>query len=677
MTCRKESAARVVPPPSILFVTLDTTRADAAGPDAIGVTTPSFNALAARGRRFRWAYAAVPQTLPSHTSMLTGLYPAGHGVHENARHVGETQVLVSERLHAAGYRTAAFVSSFALAKRFGLARGFDLYDDEFPGGRPERTAVETTDRVIAFLREWGVGSGESETGRSADTRHPTPDTQGKQPLFLWVHYYDPHYPYTPPEPFRSRYPKQPYYGEVGFMDSQLGRLAAAFQQQVKGPVAIVVAGDHGEGLGEHGEQQHGDLLYQATMHVPLVLIGPRVPAGVSNTAVSTRRIFHTILDWAGIDATNSLLKGDAEVVVGEAMKPFLDFGWQPQVMAVDGNRKAILAGRLEVYDVAVDPGETHDLAAGASLSRNARAALQEYPIPSMDAQQSASNLSAEEQRKLAALGYVSSVAKPIVRADAPRPVDMAPMFPILDEAAQRFVREQYAQAIPLLDQILAKDPHNLDAALRLATAHSSLGHEQAALAAYRRAEVIAPNSADVRTYLALHYARTAEWPKAVPMLERIVAETPDKVPALEALALLRERQRQIDEAVRLRQKIYALRSPTAAELTHTGIMQMELGEAAAAVESFEKSRALEGSAFRHDTELGVLYLALRRFDEARTALDRVPATDPEYAMALFKRAQVSVLLHEPDAPARIAAAHAHSDALTRPLITRERLFQQQ
>jgi choline-sulfatase len=671
-TCRKEPATPLATArPSILFVTLDTTRADAAGPEAVGVTTPSFNALAARGRRFRWAYAAVPQTLPSHTSMLTGLYPAGHGVHENARHVADTQTLISERLHVAGYRTAAFVSSFALAKRFGLARGFDVYDDELPGGRPERNAQETTDRAIEFLRASGVGSRGSETSSSSDTRHPTPDT----PLFLWVHYYDPHYPYTPPEPFRSRYPKQPYYGEVAFMDTQLGRLAAAFQQQVKGPIAIVIAGDHGEGLGEHGEQQHGDLLYQATMHVPLVLIGPRVANGISNTAVSTRRIFHTILDWAGIDAANSLLKGDAEVVVGEAMKPFLDYGWQPQVMAVDGNRKAILAGKLEVYDVAVDPGETHDLAAGANLSRNARAALQAYPIPSVDAQQSASNLSSEEQKKLAALGYVSSVAKPVVRADAPRPADMAPMFPILDEAARLFVHEQYAEAIPLLERILVKDPHNLDAALRLATCHSALGHEQAALAAYRRAEIIAPNSPDVRTYMALHYARTAEWLKAVPMLERILAETPDKVPALEALAVLRERQGQIDDAVRLRQKIHTLRSPTAAELSRLGAMQMDLGQTAPAIESFEKARALEGASFKHDTELGVLYLASHRYDDARNALDRVPPSDPNYAMALFKRAQVSVLLHEPDAPSRIAAARAHADGITRELIAHERLFQ--
>jgi arylsulfatase A-like enzyme/Flp pilus assembly protein TadD len=650
--CGREAPRKTESPrPSILFVTLDTTRADAAGPEAVGVSTPAFNALAARGRRYRWAYATVPQTLPSHTSMLTGLYPAGHGIHENARHLADAQPLLAEKLHAAGYRTAAFVSAFALARRFGLARGFDTYDDEQPAGLAERTAKETTDRVIAFLRE------------------PV-----KQPLFLWVHYYDPHYPYTPPEPFRSRYAAQPYYGEVAYMDEQLGRLAAAFEQQVKGPVAIILVGDHGEGLGEHGEQQHGNLLYQATMHVPLVVVGPGVQPGIGDTPVSTRRIFHTILDWAGIDKTNSLLRGDSEVVAGEAMKPFLDYGWQPQVMAVEGTRKAILAGRLEVYDVAADPAETHDLAATANLSRPARTTLHDYPIPSMDAPQSEANLNDEERRKLAALGYVSSVARPVVRADAPRPADMAPMFALLDKASGLFVREQYAQAIPLIAEVLAKDPHNLDAALRLGTAHSALGHEDLALAAYRKAEEIAPNSPDVRTYLALHYARTKEWRKAVPMLERIVAESPDRVPALEALALLRERQGRIDDAAALRQKVYALRSPSGPELVHLGELQMALGQTAPAIESFSRARTEQGSAFQHDLELGVLYLAANRLQDARTALDRVPATHPGYPMALFKRAQVSVLLGEPDAAMRIDAARTHTNATTRELIAHERLF---
>jgi arylsulfatase A-like enzyme/Flp pilus assembly protein TadD len=640
--------------PNIVFITLDTTRVDAIGPEAVGIVTPSYNALAKRGLRFRQAYCTVPQTLPSHTSMLTGLYAGGHGVHENARDVPPDRALLPEQLHHAGYRTAAFVSAFALARRFGLSRGFDVYDDETKPGLAERTATETTDRVLNWLG---------------------PQTQ---PLFLWVHYYDPHYPYTPPEPFRTRFAAKPYLGEVAYMDEQLGRLVQGIERKLSGPLAIVIVGDHGEGLGEHGEQQHGNLLYQATTHVPLIIVGPGVSTGTSDATVSTRRVFHTILDFAGVNAANSLRGKTSEVALAESMKPLLDYGWQPQVMAVEGHQKAILAGRLEVYDVAADPGETHDLASQAILSRPARSALQEYPIPSADAAINGGNngnLTQEERQKLASLGYVSSEVKPTVRKDAPRPADMAPLFPILDKASGLFVRSEYVEAIPLLEKIQAADPYNLDAALRLASAHSALGHEQQALAAFRKAEEIAPNSSDVKTYLALHYARGAEWEKAVPMLEQLVVTYPDRVPILEALAVTRERQGRFDDALALRQKIYTLRTPSAGELVKMGELAMQTGQTATAIEAFEKARLADPTVFGHDLELGVLYLDAGRLQDARTALDLVPAGSPGYPMALFKRAQVSVLLHEPDAPARIDAARQHANPMTRNLIARERLFQ--
>jgi choline-sulfatase len=652
VACTKPEAPAPPPTqrPSILLVTLDTTRADAIGP-----ATPSFNALATRGMRFRYAYATTPQTLPSHSSMLTGLYPGGHGVHENGRHLDERQALLSEQLKGAGYRTAAFVSSFALARRFGLARGFDVYDDEMPQGVEERSAQATTDRVLSFLEK-----------------------DAAQPLFVWVHYYDPHYPYAPPQAYRDRFPDRPYLGEVAAMDEQLGRLARAFEQRAKGPVAIVVVADHGEGLGEHGEAQHGNLLYQSTMHVPLLVIAPDVKPGVNDKPVSTRRVFHTIAALAGLETTQSLHGPEQEkVVAGEALKPFLDYGWQPQVMAVEGTRKAIFAGRLEVYDVVADPAEAHDLAATADVSREVRATLREYPIPSL---QSAANAAAtpadeEERRKLASLGYVASEVKPVIRADAPRPADMTAVFPLLDRAAGLFVREQYAQAIPLLEQILGKDPHNLGAALRLATAYSTLGKEREALDAFRRAQAIAPQSPDVQTYLALHTVRGKDWEKAAPMLEQIVAQSPERVPAVEALAVVRERQRRFEDALALRQQLYALRTPNPAELAAMGELAMNIGRTDVAIDAFEKARAAGGDTFRNDLELGVLYLAARRYAEARDALDRVPRTHPGYAMALFKRAQVSVLLREPDAVSRIEAARQHSDATTRELIARERLFQ--
>lgn len=653
---RTETPASAVPAerPSILLVTLDTTRADAIGPEARGAQTPSFNALAARGMRFRQAYATTPQTLPSHTSMMTGLYPAGHAVHENGRYVSDRTPLLAERLRGQGYRTAAFVSAFALARRFGLARGFEVYDDDFGGERVERSARETTDLAAQFL------------AKPADA-----------PLFLWVHYYDPHYPYTPPAAFLKRHEGQPYHGEIAAMDDALGKLVAAFRARATGRVAIVITADHGEGLGEHGEAQHGNLLYQATMHVPLLVEGPGFAAGVSDTPVSTRTVFDTILDWAGVASANTLRTPSENVIVGEAMKPFLDYGWQPQVMAMEGRVKTILSGgRAEVYDVVADPAEMRDLAVTAGVPRLARAALRDYPIVSASAADPPSNLGEEERRKLASLGYVASGARPVVRQNAPRPADMAPLFEVLDEASGLFVRGQYAEAIPLLEKILTTDTHNLDAALRLATSHSSLGREREAEQAFRRAEQIAPDSADVRTYFALHLARGREWSRAVPLLERIVAEDPDRLPALQALAVIRERQGRLADAVGLRQKIYEKRTAAAGELLRLGEMAMELGSTSVAIESFEKARAVDATGFRHNLELGVLYLATRRLSEARDALDRVPPADAKYPMALFKRAQVSVLLREPDAPARIAAAREHADDVTRDLIPRERLFQQ-
>ncbi len=359
---------------------------------------------------------------------------------------------------------------------------------------------------------------------------------------MWVHYFDPHYPYAPPEPFRSLHADRPYLGEVAAMDHALGQLVQAFEARAGSASAIVVVGDHGEGLSEHGEAQHGKLVYQATMRVPLVLVGPGVAPGVVDAPVSARRVFHTLVDWAGLEAASSLRAPGDEIVLGEAMKPFLAYGWQPQVMAIEGSLKLIRAGRSEAYDLASDPGETRDVAATAAPSRPLRDALREYPVPSLAAAAAPPAISDEQARKLASLGYVSAGVAPVVRADAPRPADMSGIFDALDEASTLFVREDYRRAIPLLRRILAEDRHNLDAALRLATAHSALGQGALAEQAFDTAAEIAPGSPDVRLYRALHYAKGREWPRAVPLLEQALAESPDRLPALEALARLRERQ---------------------------------------------------------------------------------------------------------------------------------------
>ena len=641
--CAKPATPPQTQRPTILLITLDTTRADAIGPD-----TPGYNAIARRGMVFRQAYATVPQTLASHASMLTGLYAAGHGLHENGRYLDQRVPLVGERLHAAGYRTAAFVSSFALARQFGLARGFDVYDDAMPQGHVERSANDTTDRALAYLAQ------------SSD-----------EPLFVWVHYYEPHYPYEPPEPFRTRYASKPYLGEVAAMDQQLDRFVREAAQRVKAPLAIIIAGDHGEGLGEHGEAFHGNLLYQSTMHVPLAVIAPGVSPGVSDAPVSTRHIFDTILDVAGIDSANSLRRAHAEVVAGEAMNPFLAYGWQPQVMAVDGRQKAIFSGKLEVYDVIADPKELHDLGANANVSRGIRTTLAGYPLPSLTTPAAATD---EDKRKLASLGYITSDVKPVVRKDAPRPADMTALFDPLEHANALFIQQRYADVAPLLQDIAKKDPNNLEVALHLATSYSQLGRDREAMAEFERAARIAPGSADVRTLLALHYVRGKDWERAIPLVEGVLKESPDRLLALEALAVIRERQGRFDDALEVRRKIYAMRPPSPPELLHLAQLETSANQPAAAIVTLEKLRAIMGPRFAYDVQLGMLYQMTGQLQQAREAFDRVPPNHPAFAMALYKRAQISVMLHEPDEAQRIDAARQHADATTQQLIARDPMF---
>ena len=644
--------------PSILLVTLDTTRADVMGYESGGPQTPALDALAARGVRFSRAQAPAPMTLPAHASMMTGKYPAEHGIHENARYLAGGQELLAERLRAAGYDTAAFVSAVPLSRQFGLARGFGIYDEAFgrdEQGKPrgERRADATTDAARAYLARRNAG-----------------------PLFLWVHYFDPHEPYDPPEPYASRFPSDPYRGEVAFMDGQVGRLVEAFEERVgEGPWRAVVVGDHGEALGDHGEALHGNLLYQGVMRVPLLIAGSGIAPGLRTQPVSTRRIFDTVLAAAGLEAEADLLEERAEVVLGEAMKPFLQYGWQPQIMAVEGRFKAIRAGGLEVYDLDADPREAQNLAPTAELSRTLRQALRGYPVvPGGEGAGGGGRLSREDRERLASLGYAGGEGRAPVRPDAPAPRDMVHLFSALDRGSALFVQQRYQEAVRTFAAIESQDPKNLMVKLRLAVGYSSLGHSELALKYFEAARKLDPASVDVRHYLAMHYFRDGDWASAGPLFESVLTGSPGRIPALEGLAQIREREGDLARAIELQERIIAAKAEPSKNLTKLAELRMGQGDTPAAILAFERARGLEGEAFTHFLELGVCYLADRRLEEARGALDRVPADHPGYAMALFKRAQVSVLLREPDRAERVRRALEGADEMTRELIRNEALF---
>ena len=538
--------------PAILLVTLDTTRADSLGIETDRVDTPNLKALAERGLYFEQAYSVTPTTLPSHTSMMTGLYPTDHHIRENGRLIDKNLELLPAWLKGRGYDTAAFVSGFPLAGQFGLSRGFGHYDDAFVSDATERTAAATTDLAVAWLK-----------GKTS-------------PLFMWVHYFDPHEPYQPPERFLSQYLNEPYLGEIAYMDQEVGRLVTEFEQHNQGrPFKIIVVGDHGEGLGDHGETLHGNLLYQGTMRVPLIVAGAEIAAGTSQRAVSVRQVFDTVLDWSGESRAGGLLGEESEPVLAEALKPYMQYGWQPQFMAVLDGIKVISSGDTEIYDVRIDPGEINNLenqlepdpVIWDAIEAYSKRALAEQ---SQERAQEQQTLSQEALDKLASLGYVGSSGSPKIRDDAPNPRDMVHLFHDMDIGAGLFIRQDYAAAIPVFTRILEADPHNFMAALRLAVAYSVTDNSVQAQKYFDQARAIDPSSTDLRHYQAMHYMRAEQWDLARPLFESVLAESPDRISALAGLAKVYSSQGELKMALHQLERIVKIKDSPGVEWTRIG-----------------------------------------------------------------------------------------------------------
>ena len=411
-----------------------------------------------------------------------------------------------------------------------------------------------------------------------------------------------------------------------------------------------------------------------------MLAGDGVAAGAVAAPVSARRVHDTVLAWAGAAAAAPLpttAGGDAgeeggsnETVLGEAMTPYLAYGWQPQAMAVRGRWKAIRAGAVEVYDVVADPAETRDLAGSVQVPREQLTALRDYPLPGA----AAAPVDDETRRRLASLGYTAAGGARPVREGAPRPAAMTHLFADLDRATALFSAGRHAEALPVLAALAERDPGNPLVAVQAAVSHSLLGHPEEALRWFERARRIDPGSPELQHALGLHHCRREEWQQAEPLLLATVAREPGRLPAVECLARLREAGGRPLEAAELLERLAAASRDPSPQLLRAGDLRMSAGDTAGAIAAFERALAAAGDGFDRHLELGVLYLAARRLPEARTALDAALVAEPGEPMALFKRAQVSVLLGEPDARARVRAAEAAADATTAPMIARERLF---
>ncbi len=455
---------------NVLFVTIDTLRADSVG--AYGnadVRTPAIDALAARGTLFERAYSATPLTLPSHTTLFSGTYPLRHGVRDNGGFVVPKELPVLAELFAArGYATAAFVAAFVLDSRWGLDRGFGVYRDDFDTrkanlvsiGDIERPAGEVVDGALAWL-----------AARDAS-----------KPFFLWVHVFDPHAPYVPPPPYAAEYAAKPYLGEIAYVDAQLSRLFAAAGAET----AIVLAGDHGESFGQHEEIGHGMLVYQDTLRVPLIVVSPesRAPAR-SREVVSLADVAPTVMELAGLavppgvqgQSLVPLLSGRTRAerpAYSETFYPFFHFGWSPLAAIQDGRWKLIESPEPELYDLEADPGETKNLAVSnreqyLALRRRYTSLTEEWSKQPLSAR--GGEQDAESVRKLASLGYLSGGSGAPAEAGAAlaTPVSKMALYNRLNAARSVTAREDLPQAEQDLRAILAEDPGILDARIALAT----------------------------------------------------------------------------------------------------------------------------------------------------------------------------------------------------------------
>jgi arylsulfatase A-like enzyme len=344
-----------VQPESLLLITMDTTRPDHLQPyGATNVETPGLQALADSGVVFDHAYSVAPITLPAHTSIHTGLYPPQTGVRNNGIHYVPAEVTtLAERLRAAGFHTGAFVSASVLDHRYGLNQGFEVYDDDLSSGRerhprmvPDRPAESTVTAASAWLDKLADGDR----------------------YFLWVHLYDPHATYSPPSPYRDRYQDHLYDGEIAYMDSQIARLLAHPRIAAGRGVAVIVLADHGESLGEHGEQTHGILAYDSTLHVPLIMRLPGSKAGTRVAQnVSQVDLVPTVIDLFHLSGDpglpgRSLLPlvqgaGPAQSAYAETYLPFYTYGWAKLRVLRQERWKYIDGPAPELYDIMRDPRE--------------------------------------------------------------------------------------------------------------------------------------------------------------------------------------------------------------------------------------------------------------------------------------------------------------------------------
>lgn len=542
--------------PNVVVITIDTLRADHVGCYGYKqIRTPNIDALAANGARFERAYTAVPVTLPSHTVMFTGTYPMLSGMHDFAANkLNSTQPTLASVLREHGYATAAVIGSAVLDSRFGLNRGFDFYYDHFDFNRLQESNLEEMERPGNLV---------------ADVALDWLSKNYSKKFFLWMHLYDPHYPYRPPAPYAAEYKDRPYDGEIAFADAQVGRLIRFLKSKgLYANTLIVLSGDHGESLGEHGEKTHGFFIYNATLHVPFLIHLPGVASSrVVPDLVSLADLMPTVLQTLKVNIPSqvqgrSLLplmktkeQEEARSLYAETFLPRLHFNWSELRGVESTNYHFIDAPKPELYDLTKDPGETQNLfaekkAVGEEMRARLAALIRQYSAGQELAEKT--GLDPALMERLKSLGYAgfSGGGSPTITDRAlPDPKDRIQVYELISDAIAESQHGDYPGSTEKLNLALKTEPDSVPVRYLLGLNYYRMRDFSNSAAQLERVLQLSPDYALAAFQLGLAYARTGDYDHAIQALKRALELDATNFSAAYNLGIVYEQKQMLTEAM--------------------------------------------------------------------------------------------------------------------------------
>jgi arylsulfatase A-like enzyme/Flp pilus assembly protein TadD len=629
---------------NVVVITLDTTRADRLGCYGFRpAETPHIDALADEGVLFEHATATVPLTFPSHSSIFTGLVPPHHGVRDNGGFfLDDRNVTLAERLEDAGWTTGAFIGAWVLESRWGLAQGFDEYSDRFQLSKYKVVSLGTVqkrgDEVMDDALRWMEGAREKK-------------------FFAWVHLYDPHAPYDPPEPFASRFARQPYLGEIAYTDQVVGRLTAWLRERgLMERTVIVLTADHGESLGDHGENAHAYFIYGATTHVPLIVRTPWGRHGRSAAQVSSVDIMPTVLDLVGLppqpgidgrSLARAVLDPAAKlghVAYSESYFPRYHFGWQHLRSLRDGRYAYIDAPEPELYDLAADPGESRNIfKAYSQRAEDLRVKLEALAKAREDSAPARQTMDPETLQRLAALGYVGNVIDVDPNAVLPDPKAKLKLFQAMGAAKDLAQDQRYEEAVAKMREVVAEDPKIIDAHLTMGNWLVRLKHGEEAAAAFKQALALKPDD-DIalgnlaRVYLAR--GREKDALDALEVFKTALRLNPKSPQSWYQLATIYLDLGHYDDAEATFKEALAANPKMGASYNGLGVIAFTRGRVDEAARLIEKGLALEPRLRTAEYNLGRLAEARGEAARAETLYRSELETYPDNGRARFNLAQV-------------------------------------